>query len=212
MIPTRRFGRRAKGLLLSALTAAVASVGVLTTTAPAEAATYYNVCGQRITSQVFKAYGDTNEYFLPQEGGFETSRLNGWVASNAGIVSGNSPFYLTGNRYDSRSLKLNAGGSVTSEVICVVPGEDSIRFAYRSPGVSGATVRVDISVLSALGTASAAYTLTDTGAGWKVSPRLAIPNKVDYTGAQSLKIKFTATGTSAAWQVDEVFVDPWRTV
>lgn len=208
----RRFGRRTHGLVAATLTALVASAGAVATSVPAEAATYYNVCGQRVTSQVFKAYGDTNEYFLPQEGGFETARLNGWVASNAGIVSGNSPFYLTGNRSDTRSLKVNAGGSAISEVICVVPGEDSIRFAYRSPGVPGATLRVDISVLSALGTAYSSYTVADAGAGWKVSPRMAIPNKVDYTGGQSLKIKFTATGTSAAWQVDDVFVDPWRTL
>ncbi|MFN8082066.1 MAG: hypothetical protein U0Q19_21105 [Kineosporiaceae bacterium] len=212
MSQSRRFGRRAKGLVLSAVTALLASAGVVASSVPAQAATYYNVCGQRVTSQAFKAYSDTNEYFLPQEGGFEASWLNGWVASNATIVTGNSPYYLTGNRSDSRSLKLNAGGSVISQVICVIQGEDSIRFAYRSPGVSGATLRVDISVLSALGTAYSGYTLTDAGAGWKISPRMAIPNKVDYTGGQSLKIKFTATGTSAAWQVDDVFVDPWRTL
>ena len=59
---SRRFGRRTHGLVAVTLTALVASAGAVATSVPAEAATYYNVCGQRVTSQVFKAYGDTNEY------------------------------------------------------------------------------------------------------------------------------------------------------
>ncbi len=210
--PSSRALRRGKTVAASALTALMATVGAIASSTPAAAGTYYNTCGQRITQQTFSAYGDTNEYFLPQEGDYETSSLSGWVLYNAGPVLGNNPFYLSRNRYDARSLKINPSGSAGSEVICVVPGEDSIRFAYRSPGVSASALRVDITVISALGTASASYTVSGSTAGWAVSPRMAIPNRVDYTGAQSLKIRFTPTGTAATWQVDDVYVDPWRTL
>lgn len=211
MNPQYRRGRRLRGVVPSALAVMVASMAVLGAGAPAQAGTYYNVCGQRTTSQPFVAQGDFNEYFLPQGSTFETASPSGWVTSKASIVTGNEPFFLTGNRSDTRSLGINDGGSAVTEVICIAAGEDSVRFAYRGPGVQGASLRVDITVISALGTASTAYSVSDSAADWKISPRLPIPNLVDYTGAQSLIVRFTDTGSSAPWRIDDVFVDPWRT-
>lgn len=199
-----------RGVML-AVTAAVVTGSVLAPSGSAEAATYSTVCGQRTTSPVYAGYGDANQYFLATAGDFETAAPSGWTLSGATTVPGNSPYPVSVGSTNASSLKIVSDGWASSSPVCVVAGEDSIRFAYRAPGVAGARLKVEIFVTSTAGSAVAVYTLMDNGvAGWKLSDRMEILNRVDTTGAQSLRFRFTATG--GAWQVDDLNIDPWRTL
>src|ERR1051325_5891413 len=75
------------------------------------------------SSQVFSRFGDSAYYARMMNGGFENGST-GWVLSGgARVVSGNEPYYLTGNTSDSHSLLLPAGSSAYSGTVCFKLGD-----------------------------------------------------------------------------------------
>ena len=90
-------------------------------------------------------------------------------------------------------------------------GEDSIRFFYKAPGVTGALLRVEISAESDRGESQSFMQLNGSARGWQVSPPMQIPNVRGEDGRQEIDITFEAIGRSATWFIDDVMVDPWRT-
>lgn len=178
--------------------------------APASADAYINACGARTTTAAFAGFGDPNQYFEVPGAHFEFLSLNGWTTSGASLVSGNEPWRVLGP-LDSRSLRLAPGGYAQPPAVCVAAGEDSLRLFHKAPGVAGAKLTVKVTATSGASVAVTTYTIDGASSGWAVSNRLPLPNVIDTTGTQYLTISIAATGTPAAWQLDDVLVDPWRT-
>ena len=165
-------------------------------------------------TQPFAPWGDSASYARLLNGGFEGG-TTGWTLSNgARVVSGNEPFFVTGRRADSHSLLLPAGSSAYSGTVCFALGDWHLRFLMRNVGSSSGALHVQVVVPSLLG---GLLTVLDggtisSGTSWTPSARLELLlcNVTSLIGTQAVAFRFTPVGTGAAYQIDDVYLDPWK--
>ena len=183
-----------------------ANAGLLTGILSTEPASY---CDADVR-QYFSPWGDAAWYRIVPGGTFEGT--HGWrLAGGAKIVSGNEPWYVKG-RGHSRSLHLPAGATATSPTTCFSFGDWHARFFVRNPGGAGA-LEVDILVRSLVGVLSVVDGGTiKAGGTWRPSPEIGalVTNVGGLVGTSSVSFRLKAKGTGAAFQVDDVFLDPFR--
>jgi hypothetical protein len=163
------------------------------------------------SAKVFSRFGDSANYARLLNGSFE-SGSTGWALSGgARIVSGNEPYYLSGNRTDSHSLSLPAGSSATSGTVCFKLGDWHLRFMAKRLSSSG-SLRVQIVVPSLLGVLSILDGGTVSGTGsWAPSPRMALllSNVTSLLGTNAVAFRFTPVN-GGSFQIDDVYLDPWK--
>ena len=161
-------------------------------------------------AQYFSPWGDQAWYRLVPGGTFEGT--HGWsLSGGAKVVSGNEPWRVKG-KGDSRSLFLPAGSTATSPTTCFDFGDWHARFFVRNPG-SGGSLEVDILVRSVVGVLSVLDGGTIRADGtWDPSPQVSalVTNVGGLLGTQAVSFRLKAKGTGAAFQVDDVFLDPFR--
>jgi anti-sigma factor ChrR (cupin superfamily) len=146
-----------------------------------------------------------------QYGTFEAGASTWAKTGGASVVSGNEPWKVLGSTHAS-SLKIPAGASAASQSMCIASAEDSLRFFYKSPGVSGSLLHVSIYVTSGVNVATNDYDVSGSTAGWAVSQRIMLPDIRDASGQQTVTITFSQRQTAATWQLDDVEIDPWKTL
>ena len=163
-------------------------------------------------SQPF-APSDTNYYTLLPGGSFESGTPAWALSGGAKIVAGNETLYLN-NRKDSRSLYLPAGGSAVTPTTCFALGDWHVRFMLKNVGASSGAVDVQVVVPSLVG---GLLTVLDggtvqAGGTWTPSPRvqLLLSNVTSLLGTRAVAFRFTAVGRGAAYQLDDVYLDPWK--
>jgi len=170
-------------------------------------------CPTQTVSTPFSQWGDTNDYYLAPGGSFEgTADQVGWTLAGATLTSGNEPF-LVNNPGDTQSLTIPGGGSATSPYFCVDNTMASLRFFAQEAAAGG-----DLQVQALVQTASGVDTvsLADLADGSMPSWAPTQPIVGDTSGlADGQKImvalQFSVTGGStASWQIDDVYVDPYR--
>lgn len=182
-----------------------AGAGLVPGTAGIAAATN---CSTRSTKQAFLQWGDANQYFIVDNGTFE-SGTGGWTLSGGPkVVTGQAPWKVNG-RTHSKALQLPAFSSATAPFMCVASNEEWMRFFYNDPGVPGASLRIEITVKNANGMAVNTWEVGSSSAGWKVSSQIGLPNLRDADGKQWISMRFIPTNNPATWQIDDVMVDPW---
>jgi hypothetical protein len=190
-------------LLLAAFAApAPASAGLLGTGTAAE-------CDPD-TSQVFRPWGDSAYYRLAPGGSFDSGPS--WsLSGGARVVSGNEPYRLVAG---TRSLSLPAGSTATSPTMCFAFGDWHARFMVRNTGASTGRLEVDILVRSLLGVVSVLDGGTVRADGtWDPSPEMSalLTNLGGLTSlTKAVSFRLQAKGTGAQFQVDNVFLDPFR--
>jgi hypothetical protein len=169
--------------------------------------------GCEAPSKVFAPWGDTANYALVPGGSFEAGTPAWAMSGGAKVVAGNETFYVR-SRNDSRSLYLPSGGSALSPTVCFGLGDWHSRFFVRNVGSSGGSLKVDIVVKSLLGSVVA---LLDGGSvsasgAWAPSSRvrLTLTNLCSLLGVRAVAFRFRAAGSGAAFQVDDVYLDPWK--
>jgi hypothetical protein len=207
-----RFGTGTKefGILLATAATAfaliapgAASAGLLTTGAASD-------CNPEV-SQVFAPWGDSANYRLVPGGSFESGSPSWALSGGAKLVSGNERFNVIPG---TRSLYLPSGSTATSPTMCFTIGDWHARFFTRNTGNTNANLEVDILVPSLLGVVSVldgGYVKAD--GTWDPSPRVSaalsnVGGLLGLTRAVSFRLK--ARGTGAEFQVDDVFLDPFR--
>ena len=200
----RRIGMRAARLTVAL---AVAASGLVVATS--QVATAAIGCSTRTTTRPFKAWGDNNAYFVAPGGTFESSV--GWTGSSLSRAAGNEPWKINGSGH-GYSLKIGARGQAKSAQFCVNSDEDSMRLFFKSPGVSGASLKLHIEVISGVNRATNDYDINGSTAGWALMQRIMLPDIRDASGQQYVSITLTAQGTSATWYVDDVMIDPWKSL
>lgn len=170
-------------------------------------------CTSRSEAPVFAPWGDTASYFLVPNGGFENGSTNWLLTGGAAVVTGNET-YKVGGASDSYSLRMPPGASAESRTICVSVGEDTIRLFVNNRHVSGAILHVDAIAQNpangAIGTASFDVNGDVPSAAWAPTMRLNIPRLFSGNGTETLTLRFTLRGAAATWNIDDVYVDPFK--
>jgi hypothetical protein len=166
-------------------------------------------------SHPFQAWSDGAGYALAPNGSFENG-AGGWtLTGEAALTSGNEPFQVRGAN-DATSLSLPAGSSALSSPACVGTLSPTLRFFARNAGSPASTLRVDAVYTDALGlhwsvpiaTVSASADWAPTRAYLILANVTALPLLTN--GSAQVSFRFTAQGTGGDWQIDDVFIDPYK--
>jgi hypothetical protein len=164
-------------------------------------------------SQPFLPWDDEARYVLVAGGSFEADTPAWSLRRDAAVVSGNEPFYVRSSS-DTRSLLLPSGSSAISPTVCFALGDWHLRFFVRKTNALPGSLHIDIVVKSTLG---AVLSILDGGTveasgEWQPSPRigLLLSNVGCLVGTKAVSFRFRAKGDGAAFQVDDVYLDPWK--
>jgi len=189
--------------------AAITAIGAAALFMPAAAHADIR-CQSRTTTTPFKAWSDSNSYFVAPNGNFESGTTNWFLSGSASVITENEPWKINSSLH-AKSMRLPSGASARVEKFCVNSAEDSIRFFFKRPTTTGAGLRAAIRVTSGVNVATNDYTVGTGTAGWGLSERIMLPDIRDASGQQWVEITFFPTNTAATWQVDDLMIDPWRT-
>lgn len=162
-------------------------------------------CGT--TSTVFARWGDSHNYYLVPDGGFESGGTGWTLTDGARVVEGNESFHVHAAS-DTSSLLVPRGGSATSPAICFGLLNPGVRlFATSSSGPASVHVQLIarglLGILSVLDGGSA-----PVGPAWAPTPvfsttfsQLNVP-----VGTKTIQLVITATGNV---QIDDLYIDPF---
>ena len=146
-------------------------------------------------------------------GTFEKGTAAWDLKGGAAIVSGNEPWRVEKDN-GTQSLRIPAGATATSPTACFTFGDWHFRFFVKNVGSPNGDAQggdrraqpprspehLDGGVVKADGT-------------WDPSPRVgALLSNVCalLPTTKSVAIRLRAVGTGAAFQVDDVYLDPWK--
>jgi len=194
---------------VSAATAALAAAAL--TAAPATAGTGASPggCPDVPTVQPFAPWQDFADYFLAPDGNIEGGASSWQLEDGAGVVEGNEPF--AGAPGDHQSLRLPAGASATTAPMCIAEEHKTMRFFGTSTGAG--PLRVDALYTKPNGKQKSVTLGAMRGTGaWAPSDVLPmVVNELAGDGnTLSVSLRFSAYG-NATWQIDDVYVDPFKT-
>jgi hypothetical protein len=169
-------------------------------------------CPAQSVGTPFSQWNDPNSYYLVPGGSFEGSVDDvGWSLDNASLSSGNEPFQVNSSS-DIQSLTIQGGGSATSPYFCVDNTMTSLRF-FGQQVDSGSDLQVDALVQKGHGVTD--VPLADLAD--RSMPSWAPTDPIDggsgsLSGARSIEValRFTAPSSTGSWQVDDIYVDPYR--
>jgi hypothetical protein len=198
--------------LATSLTACVLAV---LTIAPATAGLAARTCEARAVSQPFLPWLDPLRYFLLPGGDFESS--SGWtLGGGAKVVAGNETFYVRSSA-DRKSLSLPSGGWARTAATCVDSDEPTIRFFARNSGSPLSTLVVEARIQTTLLGVTTQTTLPvgvvpGTTRTWQPSLPMVFKLSLNQLlgGTTSVDFRFSVLGSAGAWQVDDVYVDPFK--
>jgi hypothetical protein len=194
-------GRRGRRWLLWAAMSAMA--GVLAGPGTAVAA-----CPDQPLSQPFKRWGDTNQYFLWPSGDME-GKLSGWFTRGTSL--GDNEPWLVNSSTDERSLVLNENSTVWTSAICVDHSMPTFRLFARQldPGA-----QLEIDLVFRDGKVTIVDEINDLADGsmptWALSLPLQLASALPVGGEETLPVRLRLRTTSSAWQIDNIYVDPYR--
>jgi hypothetical protein len=202
-----------KRLVVALVTAGAATMALA---APAQAgllvSSAQDCADQGASARVFQRWLDPAQYVPAPGGNLESA--TGWdLDGGARVVAGNEPWKVGGKSH-ANSLLLPAGSSATTGTMCVGLGHPTVRFfAKRTSGtlLNALIVEVQFEALGGL-LKSLPIGVVLAGGQWQPTlPSLVVANLLPLLpGAQTpVRFKFTPAGR-ANWQIDDVYVDPWR--
>jgi len=169
-------------------------------------------CSYAGAEKVFSPWGDQRNYVLAPDGGFEAGG-SGWQLNGATVVEGNESYYLN-DAGDSKSLFLPAGSSAVSPPVCMAIDTPSFRLVARNSGDPSSQLRVEaVYMLLGLIRTKTAGTLR-AGSTWaptqSVSTVLTLSTIVGTLIPSAIEIRFTPLDSRGRWQIDDVYIDPFR--
>jgi hypothetical protein len=169
-------------------------------------------CPAPPVSTPFSQWGDNNNYFLIPGGSFEgTPDQVGWTLSGASLTAGNEPFYVNSSS-DGQSLTIAGGGSATSPFFCVDNTMTSLRFfAQQVSAGGGLRVTALVQTSDGVTTVPVAHLLDGSMPAWAPTDPIT-GNTSGLSDDQTLMValQFTVRSPAASWQIDDVYVDPYR--
>ena len=167
-------------------------------------------CPTQSAKQKFSKFGDSSDYFLAPGGSFEgTEAQVGWTLNGADLTPGNEPFHLN-SATDDQSLEIGAGGSATSPAICVDSTMPSFRFFVRQTA-PGSDLKLQGVVQTPRGPMSVNLAdLPDRSfSSWTPLQITVETNRIPKGFSVAAAMRFLVPA-SGSWQIDDVYVDPYR--
>jgi len=164
------------------------------------------------TVPAFLFANDRKDYVLAPGGNVEGS-LAGWsLTGGATPVAGGAPA-VTGAATGTNSLLIPAGGSVTSAPMCVAAHSPFFRFQARNTGGAG-QLKVEVLYLDGPKYTGEREAGTITaGSTWAPTNRLSLSQGimgVNGSSTSQATVAFRFTPEGGRWQVDDLYVDPYR--
>jgi hypothetical protein len=201
------------------LVAVAAVTGMLALAAPAALAgpisANADCTAQAPLARVFNPWLDLANYSQSPDGGVENDAAGWTLSGDAAVVAGNET-YAVGGAGDGQSLSVPAGSSVTSAPTCVGLEWPTIRFFARSSGTSLLSLlRVEVLFEDGLtgGTRALPAGVVLPNSSWQPTlPMLMVVNTfgaLTRDGMIPVAFRFTPF-LSGRWQIDDLYVDPWR--
>jgi hypothetical protein len=184
---------------------AVVLAGVAASGAAAGAASKASGCPSRTLKQAFAKWGDTHQYFLLPNGGFESGTTSWTTGNSPSVISGNETYYLNSSS-DKHSLQLPAGAWVRTGQLCTNPEDQTVRLM-----VKGATGQLKFDAYIVCGTNIRTWSGQVDGSGstsWRPSP--AIQFALSGQCSTTATVQFTFTAIGATWQIDDAYLDPFK--
>lgn len=200
--PARRFARVSAAF-------ALASAGALASASAADAA-----CAQQTTTKAFAAYGDNADYVLAPGGSFESTSAK-WSLTGSTLVSGSAPFAAAA-KTDRTSLSIPGAGLAASPAFCVGQEHPTFRFLARKTSGTWAQLLVKIRWTDSTGRSNDTVVGSLDGsryASWAPSPPIVLAQTLPiWNRSQSFNAKIVLDPEDAGgtWQVDNVYIDPFR--
>ena len=198
------------------LATALVAVALLLTAAPAHADVLVppaGPCADDGAAQVFSRWHDRSWYVPVGDGGFENG-ATGWTRSaGATVVDGNEPWHVR-SPDDRHALRLGRGARATSPPICIGLGRPTIRFFARNTGSRLGLLTVQVVFRTSLGLKLALPIGVTANLSRSWSPTLPMPVLVNLLtlldGSTDVELRFTAVGPASSWEIDDVYLDPYR--
>ena len=207
----RKIGRTVAAAIIATIAAAAfassADAALLTESATS--------CDDGPITQPFQRFGDAANYKLLAGGSFEAGTAAWQLSGGAKVVSGNES-YKVGGATHSLSLSLPSGSAAVSPFTCVGLGEPTLRlFAKRNSALLGlvSTLNVQIQVKTSLGLSVWLPVLPgDLGGGsWHPTAQMPlIANILPLSASDKTPVRFRFSPLFGSWQIDDVYVDPFR--
>jgi hypothetical protein len=195
----------------------IASAAAVFTTVPARAALVTqsaSSCGSPTVFQTFLPWGDVANYELAPDGQFAAGGAGWSLSGGAQVVSGGDGISLNGQAPSAAALSLPAGSSATSPAMCVGIQNPDLRFFAINAGDPSATLSVSANWSDSLGGVHSTPIGTVTANGtWRPTPvePVLVSLLPLLPGNQTpMSFTFAPNGSAGAWQVDDVWVDPWK--
>jgi hypothetical protein len=163
-------------------------------------------------SQIFAQWNDFANYFLAPNGGLENGATGWSLGGGASVVSGNEPFYASGNH----SLALPSGSTATSATTCIGKGDLFVRMFGADQGGTDSGLHVRVVWYGLLNKVLGITDFNTYGPGQSWSPTdklnssggsLAIP-LLPILGSTSARVQLTPIGSGSRWLIDDLYIDP----
>ncbi len=207
----RKIGRTVAAAVIATIASAAfassASAGLLTESAES--------CDDGLITQPFQRFGDSANYKLLPGGSFEAGTTGWQLSGGAKVVSGNES-YKVGGAAHSLSLSLPSGSAAVSPFTCVGLNEPTLRlFAKRNSALLGlvSTLNVQIQVQTSLGLSVWLPVLPGDlgGSSWHPTAKMPlIANILPLSASDKTPVRFRFSPLLGSWQIDDVYVDPFR--
>lgn len=194
----------------------IAGAAVLAMAAPAQAGLLVKSatdCPANPTAtRVFAPWLDIANY-VPVPGGSAES-ASGWTLNGgARIAAGNEPWKV-GSKSDANSLLLPRGSSATTATMCVGIEFPTLRFfAKRSGGtlLSTLLIEVEFEGLGGVLKRLPVGVVLNSGQWQPTLPHVVLASLLPLLPGERTPVRFRFTPVGGgSWQVDDVYVDPWR--
>jgi hypothetical protein len=189
----------------SAALAAPANAGIITKTA--------TDCDVETFSHPFAKWGDNADYKPVPRGSFEAGAAGWQLSGGAKIVAGNETYKVAGAA-DKYSLELPSGSKAISPSVCVGLDDPTLRYFVRKNSGLLSTMAVSVRVETSLGLVATVPIGVDLGGSWHPSlPTLVVANLLPLLPGDKTAVQFQFTPLLGGdWQIDDVYVDPYRRI
>ena len=155
-------------------------------------------------------------YVLAPNGNLESGATGWTLTGGANVEAGNESFFV-GSKSDTRSLYLPSGSTATTRPMCVQLLHPTFRYFAKNRGtIVLSTLLVEALIENPLtGKVLVLPAGVHTGgSNWHPSlPGVVLADLLtllDKNGELAVAFRFRPVGLGAKWQIDDVYVDPFR--
>jgi hypothetical protein len=169
-------------------------------------------CTGQVLTKPFAPWGDPMSYTLVPGGSLEAGAVGWKLSGGARVVAGNEPWRVNAPG-DSRSLRLPSGSSAVTAPICVGLEHPTLRlFAKKNSGLLSVMAVTAVIQLQLGGTIEVPFGVVASGSTWAPTmPMLFLANMLPLLPGQYTPVSFRFKPLLGGdWQIDDVYVDPYR--